>query len=110
MSRLMPAVLAAAALSGCEVHRPVQIDHEYFIAAAEDRVRTHLLDPSSAEFFDVVYSAESGIPAVCGSVRARNGFGGMAPAQRFISGGDTALEREFISPEEFAEAWRLLCR
>ena len=51
-------------------------------AELQERVRKQLKDPSSA-IFDAVTVSETG--AICGTVNARNGFGGYTGAQPFVA-------------------------
>lgn len=81
-----------------------------FRAAAKELVKQRLRDPSSAEFTDIV--VHEGGPTtstiVCGRVNARNGFGGMTGAQRFVVGGTTALEDE-IGAAAMNQMWAQFC-
>ena len=84
------------------------VNDDRFIFAAEDVLKAKLRDPSSAEFTNVRVSRTAGVPAACGEVNSRNGFGGMTGPQRFISGGAAVLESE-MEPSEFAKSWAQLC-
>lgn len=54
------------------------------IAAAEEAVRGALKDPGSAIFSGVTLGRfGSGVEGVCGTVNARNGFGGMSGPKPF---------------------------
>lgn len=82
-------------------------DAQYEVLAY-DNVKARLRDPDSATFSEVRVSRKAGVPAVCGYVNSKNGFGGMSGNQRFISGGATALESD-MEPEEFAKSWAQIC-
>lgn len=62
---------------------------------AKKAVRAKLRDPNSAVFV-VRVSRKSGHPMACGTVNAKNGFGGMSGPERFLSNGATitVLESE----------------
>ena len=77
-------------------------------AVAERRVREMLRDPESATFHGERVSSKLGTPVVCGTVNAKNGFGGMTGDQRFISGGATALEEQ-MAKGEMDRAWAGAC-
>lgn len=57
---------------------------------AKEHIKPALRDPNSAVFGDTFYvndrKSETGyyLPAVCGTVNARNGFGGMTGQKRFV--------------------------
>lgn len=99
------AILAALALAACSGNG--QSD-SMLIVTAQDEVRARLRDPSSAEFSDMRVVRNGEAIVVCGTVNARNGFGGMSGPQRFISGAVTGLESDF-APGEFAVSWAELC-
>lgn len=98
----------AATLTSCgsnETHGASDTD---LLIYAQSEVKALLRDPSSAEFSDSYVSRKAGVPAVCGKVNSKNGFGGMRGAQRYISGGSTALEEQ-MGVVEMDKAWALLC-
>lgn len=67
--------------------------------AAEDAVKQKLRDPESARF-----SGESkcgGSEIVLGRVNSKNGFGGYAGDERFVSDGTTAALISDVSSDEF---------
>lgn len=60
-------------------------------------VKAKLKDPDSAKFAETRFSKKSGAAVICGTVNSKNGFGGRAGAQRFVSGG--AAEATFLEEE-----------
>ena len=57
-----------------------------------EAARAKLKDPESAEFKDVYFHrGKDGIPATCGTVNSKNGFGGFTGYQHFISAGSPDL-------------------
>jgi hypothetical protein len=60
------------------------------IAAAKAAVRKQLRDPGSARFEDVKIKTVSGKRAVCGSINAKNGAGGMTGSNYFVFDGKIA--------------------
>jgi hypothetical protein len=78
--------------------------------SSEELVRQKLRDPGSAEFIvlKVRLSDPSHSAIVCGTVNARNGFGGMSGSQRFVVGGTVALEDE-IGAADMDQIWRQFC-
>ncbi|MEG3089181.1 hypothetical protein [Sphingomonas sp. PB4P5] len=79
-------------------------------AAAQELVKQHLHDPSSAEFSDIrVIPAGGGKPIiVCGKVNSKNGFGGMNGAKRFVVGGTVAVEEE-VGEADMNQLWATFC-
>lgn len=105
---LILVTLVASCSSGSGDAARQSVQNDQIIFAGEDAVRARLRDPGSAEFSNVRVSRKSGVAAVCGYVNARNGFGGMAGRERFISGGVVGMESDF-APGEFAISWSQLC-
>ncbi len=102
-----PAVTASARPTGQEAG--VTYPSSQHRAAAKELVKQRLRDPGSAEFTDIQVFAGSGRrPMVCGRVNARNGFGGMTGAQRFIVGGIVVLETE-VGEGGMDELWSKSC-
>ena len=75
-------------------------------------VAAALKDPSSANFGETFASAIPG-SGLCGSVNARNGFGGMTGMQRFIavpSKGEVLVDEGSNSERNsFSARWREVC-
>lgn len=75
---------------------------------ARDNVKARLRDGDSAKFRNQ-FVGPKGAP--CGEVNARNAFGGYTGYIRFVaSGGGLAVLEEDMSPDEFEEVWRTMCR
>ena len=73
-------------------------------------VREKVKDPDSAVFRQVFFQAgKDGIPMTCGEVNARNGFGGLAGFQRFISAGRSELTFLEEQVEDFDVIWDRFC-
>lgn len=89
---------------------PVGSDTSYQ-ASAEQLVRQRLRDPDSAEFtaVRVIDNREGTGKVACGMVNAKNGFGGMTGAKRFIAGGVVAIEDD-IGTAGMDQLWARFCR
>lgn len=74
---------------------------------AQQAVKSLLKDPRSAEFRDVSVNGDF----VCGSVNARNSFGGYAGDTRFISNGHPGATflHEVANNNSFTSLWDELC-
>ena len=72
-----------------------------------DKLKAHLRDPDSA-VIEGEYLSKKTMPALCGYVNSKNGFGGMTGRQRFISGGAVVLEEE-MAPGEMDKSWAQFC-
>jgi len=72
------------------------------VEAAKARLR----DPDSAKFRSLAAYAPS---VVCGEVNAKNGYGGYAGFERFISAG-TPDSTAFPQDKGFDDAWAKYCR
>lgn len=107
-SRRIAIALGAStiALSACE---PSIISREK--RAAESAVRERLRDPQSAQFEDVQVSIIGDYTRVCGTVNAKNAFGGYTGRKRFAYlDGVLRLEEDFEGPgHEYFEAIWSLC-
>lgn len=84
-----------------------------YIIVAREHVASKLKDPDSARFDGLYVSRKIGTPVVCGTVNAKNSFGGYSGKVRFISGGDgiaTQIENSGeMSLSEFEKAWVGAC-
>lgn len=79
------------------------------LVAARLAVEERLKDPDSAKF-DVLYTSEkAGIVVVCGTVNAKNGFGGYAGEEEFIFAGQAAVLQSDLPPAQFAMMRRQSC-
>jgi hypothetical protein len=77
-------------------------------AKMQERVRTRLKDPDSAQFRNVRTYRGSGIPIACGEVNSKNGFGGYTGFQGFVAAGYIiALEEQTTG---FADVRGKFCR
>ncbi|WP_219810289.1 hypothetical protein [Halomonas caseinilytica] len=78
------------------------------VNVAKEKVKSQLKDPESARFGDKIYGTRevgnaSGENAVCGTVNAKNGFGGYAGEVRFaIFNDDVFLPTEMLSHKGLA--------
>lgn len=82
-------------------------EDDLLIAQSQENVARKLRDPGSADFGPTVVSRRDGI-AVCGTVNARNGFGGMTGAQRFINTQRSGIYLEEMRAD-FASLWGRYC-
>jgi hypothetical protein len=86
------------------------------LAAAEKAVRSMLRDPKSGQFgvIEVYWLHTNGnsVMVACGSVNAKNGFGGYSGSRRFISGGnvESTMMQEANSAKAFAGTWAGACK
>jgi len=73
---------------------------------AKEAVTAALKDPDSAQFGEVVAVSNDGTPVVCGSVNAKNSFGGFTGEQSFVYvAGMVAFEGD----KEFNKLWNTVC-
>jgi hypothetical protein len=69
-----------------------ETDYYGIKAEGEAGVKSSLKDPGSAEFSsEFVSKSKEGAYALCGSVNAKNGFGGYTGSKRFVGSGGTAF-------------------
>lgn len=67
-------------------HQEAQQNRDDLMANGRLAVRQLLVEPDSARFADLrTHVAENGVGALCGTVNARNGYGGYIGDTRFIS-------------------------
>ncbi len=76
--------------------------------AAEEEVRGHLRDPSSARFQDVFVKDVPG-RIVCGYVNAKNGFGGYTGFQPFVVEGNLTIMDGTIGRRAVVAMWNSTC-
>lgn len=101
---MVPAAAADTYASSTDVKKIAWMDR------GMSAVRAKLRDPKSAEFKDVFFSlGKKNIPVTCGLVNSKNGFGGYAGFQRFVSAGRPDLT--FLEGEvrDFQQVWDQLC-
>lgn len=83
---------------------------ETAVAAARAVVLSALKDPASATFGpEIVRKVGDTGMAVCGSVNARNSFGGYAGAQQYVVHPGGLVLTEVDGPESMASAWARYC-
>jgi hypothetical protein len=58
-----------------------------YIVQGQSIIQSMLKDPGSAMFKNLAVVYKDGVPYVCGSVNARNSFGGYVGYNLFVSGG-----------------------
>lgn len=85
MRKIIALCLGSALLSGCDVTPGMAINQ------GRDMVAKQLKDPESAQFGEVYFVERQKIGNrhygdLCGSVNARNSFGGYAGMSRFVAG------------------------
>ena len=92
----------------------VGIDDSTLIEMALQQVRDSMKDPSSAQFEDVQAVAYQDGKVVCGSVNAKNSYGGYVGFTPFVavaSGADIYFDSEFPKLDAAANAGlRAACR
>lgn len=84
-------------------------DRDYTrVYVTKEAIKRSLRDPDSARFGTVRVYRSGGSPVVCGTVNARNGFGGYTGERPFM-----ATEERLTMPAEvtraFQRAWRENC-
>ena len=77
-----------------------------YILVEQDKIKSRLKDPDSAEFRNVFVSSKY---AVCGEVNAKNSFGGYTGFVRFISGGDMQVVESDMAAGEMDKSWPQIC-
>lgn len=102
------AVLAVAACGGAQPDAE-QKENDNLRIKAEVAVEAKLRDPGSAQF-EAFVSRISGEPVVCGTVNAKNAFGGYTGKQLYIYADGQALLSEEVVPETFSEIWSESCK
>lgn len=80
-----------------------------WIRANQRLVSARLRDPDSARFGKDYVSYKSGAPVVCGTVNAKNAFGGFTGPEPYISGGETLGIFFPSGTKDFADLWTRLC-
>ncbi len=79
------------------------------VLIAQREITRLLKDPDSAKFGDAYVSRKGAVPVVCGTVNARNSFGGMGGAQRFMSNAGMSALEEQVADGGFDDVWRKMC-
>ena len=75
----------------------------------ENIVGSSLKDSSSAQWGPAVYMTHNGLPVLCGSVNAKNSFGGRNGMVRFISLGTPQTTWFQGQTPHFSRGWRTWC-
>jgi len=88
---------------------PAELSDFSRVLTAQREVGRLLKDPESARFGDTYVSRRGGVPVVCGTVNARNSFGGMSGSQRFISNAGMSALEEQVEDGGFNDVWRKMC-
>lgn len=100
----------AAAVARTSEKKKLSSSQEFiWILTNQELLARKLRDPDSAKFGKDVVSYKSGAPVVCGTVNAKNGFGGYMGAERWVGMGTTI--GAFLSSEvaDFDNLWRKVC-
>lgn len=104
-----PKEAQAAAPEADGVKRLSESKEFVWIRANQRILATKLRDPDSAKFDKDYASYKSGAPVVCGTVNAKNGFGGYSGAERYIGMGDTIGVFLESDVSDFKSLWRKVC-
>lgn len=81
------------------------------IANSFTKVRSLLKDPGSSDFgIAKSYTADSGVTSVCGTVNAKNSFGGYTGFKRYIYESARGSVIFDAGEASFSEAWLITCR
>ena len=101
----------ASIISSNSGQRNYEVEKLMLEQVAKQRVQAELRDPDSAQFTGILAkpTTEEGKGIVCGYVRSRNGFGGMAGPQRFIVTDTIFLIDEQATAAELQRNWGILC-
>lgn len=104
-------IVVTAMLAACsgKPADPIEEENTTLKIRAEIALESKLRDPKSAEIESFV-SRISGSPVVCGTVNAKNAFGGYTGRQLFVFAGDRAVLAEEIGAESFAGFWADNCK
>lgn len=110
--------VAALSLAACDGANSPAAHDALLVVKAQDAVRARLRDPGSATFDDTRVAQamrlqtpdQAAFPGeyVCGTVNARNGFGGLSGPQRFVAGSVAAV-LETDDPVMFSALWGEVC-
>jgi len=107
--RQLAVLFCALSIASCGNASKTADDSGYLIVG-QDRIKSRLRDPESAQFSGLQVSRKSGVVAICGMVNSKNGFGGMSGPQRFITGGATAIEGDgTMDAANFQQSWDMMC-
>jgi hypothetical protein len=103
---LLPALLLAAC--GKTAEQKQREEAATLTSLGEKYVKEKILEPGQAQFRNQ-FIGKGGAP--CGEVNAKDAFGAYIGYQRYISvARDLTLLAQDVSPAEFEQQWRQLCR
>lgn len=101
-------------IPGSAAAQKAQLDRvrEAAIAVGKDHVRAYLKDPQSAQFGNefIVGQLDNQGPIICGTVNARNAFGGYVGVKRFIAFPSSVIFDEGEELTEMDRKWGAYCR
>jgi len=107
LALLLP-VLAGLAACGKTAEQKQREEAATLTSLSEKYVKEKVLEPSSAQFRNQ-FIGKGGAP--CGEVNAKDAFGAYIGYQRYISvARDLTLLAQDVSPQEFEQQWKQLCR
>lgn len=110
MKTLMLFLLALAAFMFSPLRAaPESTQRQLYVMEMQDRVKSKLKDPDSAQFRNAFYSEAIGVPVTCGEVNSKNSLGGYVGFQRFIAGGDLLFLETQMAAGEMDKSWKLIC-
>ena len=105
---LIVPLLACVAGCGKTAEQKQREEAATLTSLGEKYVKEKVLEPGSAQFRNQ-FIGKGGAP--CGEVNAKDAFGAYIGYQRYISvARDLTLLAQDVSPEEFEQQWRQLCR
>lgn len=103
---VLPALLLAAC--GKTAEQKQREEAATLTSLGEKYVKEKILEPGQAQFRNQ-FIGKGGAP--CGEVNAKDAFGAYIGYQRYISvARDLTLLAQDVSPAEFEQQWRQLCR
>lgn len=108
--RLLITTALALALAACgkSAEQKQREDMALLSSQGEKYVKEKILEPSQAQFRNQ-FIGKGGAP--CGEVNAKDAFGAYIGFQRYISvARDLTLLAQDVTPDEFEEQWKQLCR
>jgi hypothetical protein len=100
------------AATTCHTRSPADLAAEAdqkLIADARWAARSRMRDPDSARFEGLRVSRAGGAAAVCGTLNARNGFGGYGGPQPFFVVGGVMTSAADLPQAAFVQAWSQHC-
>lgn len=101
--------LLAAAAAGSAVAQAGQ-DSDPFVIRAKAAISAQMKDPESAQFRDVAHYKSGTIDVLCGSINAKNSFGGYVGFTPFLVMGNAAVLRENYNADVFDRLSLSMCQ